>query len=320
LRGLTSDHTKHMGNPVKKVLEYRLDIDEQFQGWILIFASLTAVWIFCMPCYCAGLQSTSARRLAAWISLRLPQFYCFTILTNGLFMFLIVTWLPDWELGDYIKAVLTTLGWTVGHIAKFMDSIVLIVAAIIVFVFKERIAMIMGLDHTTLFRFKLRDCLNCFSSSRFQPIELTLWKVDDLPAADLLAANNIFVEVWGLGYNEGMKTRVHNNAGRACILKETMQINFDEGDSEDNMTIFIKHQGVMMGAGELARVELTADQVNEFLKKSKNVKHEAGLKWENDYFVNLKLNPRGTLYFRITPVEDETHHDGGGFYKDLTTC
>jgi hypothetical protein len=306
---------------VKKIIEYRLDVDVEFQGWILIFATITAIWIFCMPCYCAGLQSSWARRLAKWLSLRLPQFFAVAALVNGVIMFLIITWLPDWDYGDYIKALLGAVLWTIGHVMKFMDSIVLIVAFLFVVIFKDRIAMIIGLDHTRLFRFKLRDCLNCFQTTRFTPIELIMYKAEDLPAADLLTANNVFVEVWGLGYNEGMKTRVHNNAGSSCILKETVHLNFDEGDEDDNMTIFVKHQGLMMGAHDLARVELTSKQVKEYMQESnRRLPHQAGLKWEEEHFVMLRLNPRGSLYFRINPVEEETHRERGGFVKDLTTC
>lgn len=307
----------------KKVLKYRLDIDQEFQGWILAFASLTAIWIFCMPCYCAGLQSTLARRVARWLSIRLPQYLAFATIFNGVFMFLLITWLPDWEIADYIKAALTVLTWTLGHLAKFMDSIVLILAFAFVLIFKERIALVLGFDDIRLFRFKVRDCLNCCSTTRFRPIKLVIWKVEDLPAADLLSANNVFLEAWGLGYNEGLKTRVHNNAGSSCIIKEAMHMNFDDGDEEDNMTIFVKHQGMMMGTSTIARVELSAQQVQEHQAASLAKLpqgQEASMKWDDQHFIPLSLAPRGTLYYRIVPEDEETGYPAGGFVKDLTTC
>ncbi|CAJ1373577.1 unnamed protein product [Effrenium voratum] len=93
--------------------------------------------------------------------------------------------------------------------------------------FKERIALMLGLDHKQIFNCKARDCMSCFTANRFKAIELLIWKVEDLPSADLFAANNVFVEVY-LGYNETTRTRVHNNAGSDCIFKESVQLNFDE--------------------------------------------------------------------------------------------
>jgi len=274
-----------------------------------------------LPCYLAGLRSPSLRRMAAWCSLRLPAYFGVAACFNGAMMFLLVTWLPDWEPVDYIKAGIKALTWTIGHVLAAMDSLVFIIAFLFVVFFKDRIAMVLGLDHTRIFRFKLRDFLNCFQTTRFRPIELILYKVEDLPAADILTANNVFVEVWGLGYNEGIKTRVHNNAGSSCILKETMHLNFDEGDEEDNMNIFIKHAGMMMGSHELGRAELTAANVVNFMEESdKKLSAKKPLTWEDNNFLTLPLHPRGVLHFRIVPVDDGESYTSGGFYRDLTTC
>merc|ERR1719460_2086122 len=111
----------------------------------------------------------------------------------------------------------------------------------------------MGVDHKTLFRFKLRDLCG---GSTVRAIEVVLWKVEDLKAASPFLANNVFVEM-NLGYNEVMKTRVHNNAGSNCILKESLQLNFDAEEDEEPLFIFVKNQKVM-GGSELARLELPA--------------------------------------------------------------
>merc|ERR1719343_206631 len=121
---------------------------------------------------------------------------------------------------------------------------------------RERIFKVMGIDHATLLRFKVRDV---FGAASVRAIQLVLYKVDDLPAAQVFAPNNVYLEMH-LGYNEPMKTRVHNNAGTSCILKENLQLNFDDEEDEEPLFIFVKNQKVM-GGNELGRLELPPSEV-----------------------------------------------------------
>mmetsp|Transcript_36626 Transcript_36626/g.82815 ORF Transcript_36626/g.82815 Transcript_36626/m.82815 type:complete len:297 (-) Transcript_36626:51-941(-) len=285
---------------LKKLLSPWIDIDTEFQGWILLFASITCVWLFCLPCYCAGLQCSCARRFAVWVQQRLPNFYLFITLLNCSFMFLIITWLPDWTPLDYVQTLLKLAGWLAGHLLKFATSLVMIVAFAFAVAFKDRIALILGIDHKTLFKCKVRDCLYCWSTSRFQPIEMHLWKVEDLASADIFSANNIFIELF-FGYNETMSTRVHNNAGSGCIFKETLQLNFDEDDEEETLFIFVRNQKVM-GAQELARAEIPTSKLKKMIHATK----DNLLRWERESFGDpITLIPRGRLWMRAVPIVDE---------------
>eukprot|EP00435_Cladocopium_sp_Y103_P060543 s428_g22.t1 len=395
-----------------QVLHYRADIDEEYQGWILIFTTITCVWLFCLPCYCAGMSSPRARKFASWMSQRLPAFYFCMFFFNVALMYLVIEWLPDWTFPMYVGVLVKSFGWLAGHALKWATSLAMIIAfcfvvdckplyrlltffglharsrcseiprtamahrlALLLVVsvgaevleinpwapedaamlppsrhtstlnrllfsgnartamgggaeqwmvafcaswwepceelhvifeqlaakwqgklntqdrdfiakvrfatvdcatdkvlcneeqeilgessksgpvrsasdadytvdmvllalalcivlrllvaFKERIALTLGLDHKQIFNCKMRDCLSCFTANRFRPIELLIWKVEDLPSSDIFHANNVFIEAY-LGYNETMRTRVHNNAGSDCILKESVQLNFDE--------------------------------------------------------------------------------------------
>merc|ERR1719282_26268 len=134
--------------------------------------------------------------------------------------------------------------WLAKHLLKFAASIVIIVVFCIAVAFKERIALMLGLDHQILFKCKFRDCLHCWSGAYIRPIELYVWKVEDLSSADFFSANNVFLEFY-LGHNEPMRTRVHNNAGSSCVVKETMQLNFDEDDDDEILYIFVRNQKVM---------------------------------------------------------------------------
>lgn len=298
-----------MGSMFKEIMDFHLDIDTEFQGWVLVFATVTAIFLFCLPCYCAGLSSSTARRFASWLQQRLPVFYFCTLVVNVLFMAWVINALPDWNLQQYFMGLIKCTVGTLQHVLMCASSLSIIAAFVFAVYFKDRIAKLLGVDHKTLFRFKLRDLMTCFGPSRFKPIQLIVWKVEDLPSADPFAANNVFVEFF-LGYNEPMRTRVHNHAGSGCTIKEHMQFNFDEGDTEEILYIFVRNQ-MIVGNSELARAEIAPEKLRRYLGNGWNGQFHPGAFTEP-----IPLIPRGTLYLTASSIEDED----GGFFQDMTTC
>merc|ERR1719440_287355 len=134
-------------------------------------------------------------------------------------------------------------------------------------------------------------------------IELVIQKVENLPAASIFAPNNVFLEAH-LGYNEPMKTRVHNNAGSSCFLKERMQLNFDPDEDEELLYIFVKNQKVM-GCSELCHIEKKPGELLEYEKASKTLR--SGDEWKDGSFIQIDMIPRGTIYLRVEPVQDEDY-------------
>lgn len=288
---------------IKGILDYRLDIDVEYQGWILLFGTITAVYLFCLPCACAGSSSVPIRRFAVVVRRHLPMFYVVTACVNCLFMYVLVAWLPDWTFSQYLDACYNFSYYLAENGFKWAKSLAIIIAAAFVVAFKDRFLLLLGLDHRTLFKCKMRDVLTCWSGDRFRAIELMIWKVEDLQSADMFNPNNVYVEVF-FGYNESMKTRVHNNAGNSCILRESMQLNFDDADDEEHMFVFVRNQKVV-GGSELGRLELKGDQVAQIERDPEVKPLEGGqVKWEEDYFVKRRLIPRGYIWFRVNPVDD----------------
>eukprot|EP00405_Crypthecodinium_cohnii_P031719 CAMPEP_0206523264 /NCGR_PEP_ID=MMETSP0324_2-20121206/67513_1 /ASSEMBLY_ACC=CAM_ASM_000836 /TAXON_ID=2866 /ORGANISM="Crypthecodinium cohnii, Strain Seligo" /LENGTH=295 /DNA_ID=CAMNT_0054017663 /DNA_START=266 /DNA_END=1154 /DNA_ORIENTATION=+ len=293
------------------VLKLRLNIDPEFQGWVLVFATVTAIWIFCLPCYCAGLSWVAARSASSADLLRCGGGHQCSIhrprvaLAAGLGLeqlHPIPGQMHDWDLTEGPQLRLL-----------FDDRLAFAFAV----AFKDRIAKLLGMDHKTLFRCKLRDFTTCFGPSRFQPIELTVWKVDDLPSADPFAANNVFIEFY-LGYNEPMRTRVHNNAGSGCTIKESMQLNFDEDDLDETLYIFVKDQKVV-GTLELARAEIPTDQLRKMVAKSRHFGYAGRPAYTEDiYSEPIQLIPRGQIWLRVAPIEDEDANTS--FLQDFTQC
>lgn len=304
----------------KSVLDFRFDVDEEIQGWILVFATVTAVAFFFLPCYCAGLPFARLRQFAIWLTQRLPAFYLCALVFNTMFLALVIHSLPDWEFGQYMKVLTGAMKNTASFIADCASSIAVIVAFFFAVAFKDRIAQLCGFDHKTLFRFKIRDCLCCFGfgSTRFQPIEVAVWKVEDLPSAQLFSANNVFVELF-LGYNEPMKTRVHNNAGSGCIIKENIHLNFDEDDEEDTLHVFVKNQKVM-GSAELARAEISTKDLKDMVTKtSATWKEQSRWQWTDQTFGDpVTLIPRGKLWLQARAIHDADYDYS--LMQDLSTC
>jgi len=274
---------------VKSIWNFRLNVSSEYQGWILIFATLTAFWVYCLPCYCAGLQFAWARRWAVSIQQRLPIFLFFATFVNAGMIVLVVTWLPDWGYGDYIKCMTKGALYVVQNLMKSIVSIAMLAVFVFVIVFKDKFLKLAGIDQATMFRFRLRDMFG----KNTRAISLEIYKVEELPAAQAFAPNNVFVEV-NLGYNEPMKTRVHNNAGSSCILKEKIQLNFDQDEDEEQLRIFVKNQK-LMGSGELGRIEMSAIEITDIEKACRG----------NQQCHVAKLIPRGVIHFRIEPVEEE---------------
>merc|ERR1719399_1313450 len=106
-----------------------------------------------------------------------------------------------------------------------------------------------------------------------------------------------------------MRTRVHNNAGAACVLKETMQLNFDP-DDEEPLLLFVKNQKVM-GASELGRLTLEAssgakNEISDMIRDSKSRARSRGIpEWDENNFQPKKLMPRGKIWLRVSAVDGQ---------------
>ncbi|CAK0814546.1 unnamed protein product [Prorocentrum cordatum] len=184
------------------------------------------------------------------------------------------------------------------------SAALLVAVACAALCFKDKLMQLLGLDHQVLVNWKLRDALGCVVGTHFRPIEVNIWKVEDLPPGDFFSANNVYVEMY-LGYNEAVRTRVHNNAGNGCLLKETLQLNFDEGDEEETLHVFVRSQR-LLGVSDLGRAEVSAKDLRELIRRSGASDR---FSWDKGSFSDsthaVQLIPRGTLYLRASYVRDE---------------
>jgi hypothetical protein len=136
--------------------------------------------------------------------------------------------------------------------------------------------------------------------SRQRTLELFVWKAEDLPGADILKPNDVFLQV-NFSYNGSAKTRVHNNVGAKCTFRESIQLNFDENDEESKMTVWVCNQDSLTSSTIGMRVFSNAE-VRQLLMSSSS--STGFTEWNDAYFEEINLNPAGKVWLRLADVDN----------------
>lgn len=279
---------------------FRFDIATEYQDWILVGVSIFLVFLWCLPCLCGKMRNSCARRFTQYIYTRLNIFFWTITYVNMAILMLTLTCLPDWTVNEYMEWLLLFVTWVLIHLKKMIISAAIIAGFFLVMRFQERIRMAAGLEHITVIHFNWREMLGIAQKKR--PVELFVWKVEDLQSntGKIYKPSDIFVEVH-LGDNEAMRTRVHNNAGTSCVVKESFQLNINENDAGCLMHLFIKDQALMMSS-ELGKLCLSTREICGI--EDQTGKRKVDFTYSEDSFVALSLLPRGKIWLAIAPVED----------------
>lgn len=289
-----------MSEVVEPIIDFRIDIDVEYQDWILFGTVLLAVWLFCLPCMCAGLSSPLPRRFTKFLQSKQLCYYVLITLFNITMISLVLTWLPSWTAEDFGESIASDIKWLNVHVFAASKSILRLLLFFIAFLFRDRIFTVLGVEDVPFLKFRLSDCLTCFSARHLRPIEVSIWKVEDVKPGNIFSANNVYCEVT-LGLNETRKTRVHNNVGSSCDIKQSVQLNFDERDQYDHLTIHVKNQKAV-GVETLGSLTLTCGEV----KKIETTTSASGMNWDDHSFSREELqNGGGSIWIRIAPVIEE---------------
>jgi len=297
---------------------FRLDIPREYQDWIIVAVCVLLIGLWCLPCFCGRMRNRCSRPFTNWVYTRMHVFYWGVVYFTLFILMFMVTVLPDWSMREFLDYSGRFLHWVLVHVQKMIVSACIIIAFMMALKFRERIALVAGMEHMTLFRWGVLDFFGFKGKQR--PIELFLWKVEGLQSSNtkILKANDIYIEVH-LGYNEPMRTRVHNNAGTGCILRETLQLNINEDSPADLLTLLVKDQTVM-ASSELARLNLATREMCGI--EDQTGKRRRFLDFTEEFFVPLSLSPQGTIWVAIAPVEDWDDSERTPLIHDdeLMTC
>jgi len=278
----------------------RLDIPTEYQDWVLVGVSILLVILWCLPCLCGKLRNSCARKFTQYIYTRLNIFFWTMTYVNLAVLMMTIITLPDWTMNEYMHYLVLFVTWVLIHLKKMIISAAIIGGFFFITRFQEKIRIAAGLEHITVIHFNWKEWLG-FSQKK-RPVELFVWKVEDLQGSSgkVYKANDIFCECH-LGDNEPTRTRVHNNAGTSCIVKESFQMNINENDTGCLMTLFVKDQTLVMST-ELARLTLATREVLSI--EDQTGKRKVDFTYSEDSFICLSLLPHGKIWLAIAPVED----------------
>jgi len=300
---------------------FRLDISVEYQDWILVGVCICLLFIWCIPCICGKMRNKGSRKFTAWIYTRLNVFFWTVTYLNLAILMLTIGVLPDWTVNEFFFWLTLFISWILIHLKKMITSAAILAAFFLLFRFHERIRMAAGLEHVTVIHFNWREYLGL--SVKKRPVEVFIWKVEDLHSSagtkGLVKPNDIFVECH-LGDNEPMRTRVRNNGGTSCIIRESFQLNMNENESSTLMTLLVKDQALMINT-ELARLMLSTRELCSI--EDQTGKRRVNFTWGEESFVCCNLSPSGRIWIAIAPVEDNTDEEARPLMVDedrLVTC
>lgn len=298
---------------------FRLDVSVEYQAWIIVAICFFLALMWCSPCICSKLHNSCSKKFMNWVYTRLHVFYWGVLYITLFVVMFTIGVLPDWTVDEFVDYLIQFTEWILLHLQKAITCISILFAFWVMLKFRERITFLAGMEHITVFRFNLFKALGFTSKQR--PVELFIWKIEKLQSssAKLFKANDVYVEVH-LGYNEPMRTRVHNNAGTGCVVRESLQFNVDEAYPSEQLTLLVRDQGIV-GSGELGRLTLTTREILGI--EDQTGKRRSYFEYAEENFVPLGLTPAGTIWIALAPVEEWDDSERAFLINDdslLPTC
>lgn len=266
----------------------------EYQDWVLV--AFTGLFLFSLifPIYLSGFPHQKARSLAAFLN-RYYLLYLFSVFFVSLFLFLfLVALLPDWTISDYFSYLFIVFKEIARHLSVLAQSSLILLSFFLLFVLRDRIKILLGIEHVYLFKCTLKELLSCFLlSPQTRALEVYVYKVEELTSVSSLSANDVFVELSCGRFNELVRTRVRKGAGASAVLKETVQLNFDEEEEEDLLKISVRHMD-SFGSKEIGVVEFSARDVGMIVG--------VGEMGETQQF---RLQPQGKIWLGLSWVNDD---------------
>lgn len=281
---------------------FRLDIDTQFQDWILVGMSVLVVTLWLLPVLAGQFRDTQCcYRFQRWAQMHSQRWMCLITFVNIVIIFNTVNVLPDWTMDNYIKHCFRFFWWWVEHLPKFLISFAILLVLYILWMFKDRVVTAMGVDYLTFVRCpSLMDILTLKpirSKYSTVPVELLVWKVADLQAASWVSVNSVFVEAH-LGLNQPVATRLFHNLGNGGELKATLQINLDL--IEKAQLWLIVKAAAFPASQEIARLEkpIEVNEIQHIMDSEGN-----HFEWDDPHFTEFSLSPTGKIWLRLAKLQ-----------------
>jgi hypothetical protein len=166
------------------------------------------------------------------------SYFVLGLIVNIAGISIIIAMLPHVEANRLFFCIVHIIEKFTDQLEKILIQVGAIVALVILYSFRKKMAQILGIDQQMV-KADLRDILTGFSMKRFKAIEVALWYADGLPCG--FTSQTLFCRVV-LGYNEPAHTRPHEGVRSQFTIRERLQLNYDDLDQTQKLTITIKQQ------------------------------------------------------------------------------
>lgn len=266
------------------------------------------LFLWMLPCLCSRLP----RKISIMLERRQYKFFPMLLLFTAFCFMFTVYLLPGVQFNDVFFLIVHCISLVLTYTETVVMGIVALILLFALWRFKDRVLAAMGVEDSGHLLGDWRDWVTCWSMSRFEPIDVWIWKVTDVPSAKMLTQNHVFIET-SMGYNASIRTRVHEAAGNSCVFKERIQLNFDPMDYSSLLVMKVLTQD-MIGSTEIGRMSMGCAQVNMTIDHAgPPLPPESGAMplrttagagiFEEGLFTPMDLTPCGRLWIRLAPVQ-----------------
>lgn len=206
-----------------------------------------AIFIWALPAICIK-RKLCCRCFTRWISRRLTCYCLFGTVVNLAIISFVIAYEPDVSANDLFFGTVSLIESVSEKLMKSLYRLAILTGAFMAFLFRKRIHALLGFDQQ-LVRADLRDVMTCFAMDRFQAIEVSIWKMEELTPSwtPSLSSRSLFLRIV-LGYNEPQHSRPHDGCTTSAVFRERIQLNYDPEDDTQRLAIYIKQQEVIGGA------------------------------------------------------------------------
>mmetsp|Transcript_23595 Transcript_23595/g.54934 ORF Transcript_23595/g.54934 Transcript_23595/m.54934 type:complete len:390 (+) Transcript_23595:75-1244(+) len=175
------------------------------------------------------------------ISRWMKCYFFYAVLVAIALVSLVIAYVPHITANGLFFAVVHLVEVVTDHLEDVLTQLVTVCIIIAIFLFRKKFIELLGIEGS-LVNADVRDVLTCFSMTRFNALEVSLWKAEHLPAG--FGQRTLYVRMI-LGYNEAQHSRPHDGCTNSFSIRENFNLNYDPEDDTQKMAIIIKEQEVV---------------------------------------------------------------------------
>lgn len=217
--------------------------EKMVQKMEVLVVFLLAFMIWALPLVLIN-RGLCCRCFQRCLSRHVSCYFCFGVVFVLSAVSYMVAKEPDVNANDLFFEFVNLLELLSDKLEAVLMQVSLVLGLLLAWMMRKKILSLLGYDQQVV-RADLKDVLTFFQMSRFSTIEVTLWKVEDLPAG--FSSRTLFVRML-LGFNEPQHSRPHDGCTTSMVLREKFQLNYDPEDNTQQLSIVIKQQELVGNA------------------------------------------------------------------------